>query len=174
MPRSLALRSSWATPFAVPDQPSVAPRWERHFLRNNQMSSENVFQYTCRFLTGLGADAMDGKNTDVLGREAPHMCMTEGSNARVWAFRNLHEHGLDGKGIFFLAMDRGPEASNAAHGEFRVHDFTPALAEFQFLFQLLLLENKPVSDLPPAEGDPTSTVTNIKNRRCMFEVDAPL
>lgn len=63
------------------------------FLRNGQVSSDSVLQFTCRFLTRLGAGIMDGKNTEVLGREAPHVkCTTEGSNVGVCAFRDLHEH----------------------------------------------------------------------------------
>lgn len=62
------------------------------FLRNGQVSSDSVLQVTCRFLTRLGAGIMDGKNTEVLGREAPHIkCTAEGSNG-VRAFRDLHEH----------------------------------------------------------------------------------
>jgi hypothetical protein len=41
----------------------------------------------------------------------------------------------------------------------------------QFLFQLLLLKSKPVSNLFPAEGDLTGMVTNIKDRRLMFGLD---
>jgi hypothetical protein len=45
---------------------------------------------------------------------------------------------------------------------------SPASAETQILFQLLLLESKPVSDLFPEKGDLTNTVANIKDRRSMF------
>lgn len=58
----------------------------------------------------------------------------------------------------------GLGVNNAAHEEFRIHDFTPAP---ESLFQVLLLESKPVSN-------PPHTVTNIKNQKCMFGVDASL
>ena len=40
--------------------------------------------------------------------------------------------------------------------------------DIQILFQLLLLESKPVSDLFLVEGDLTSMVANIKDLRSMF------
>jgi hypothetical protein len=53
-----------------------------------------------------------------------------------------------------------------ARKEIGIHKFALASAEIQFLFQLLLLESKPVSDLFPAEGDLTGmVVANIKDRR---------
>jgi hypothetical protein len=49
--------------------------------------------------------------------------------------------------------------------EIGIHKFALASAEIQFLFQLLLLESRPVSDLFPAEEDLTGTVVNIKDQR---------
>jgi hypothetical protein len=53
-----------------------------------------------------------------------------------------------------------------ARKEIGIYKFALAFAEIQFLFQLLLLESKPVSDLFPAEGDLTGTVVaNIRDQR---------
>jgi len=115
---------------------------------------------------------MDGENADVVGSEAPNgKCTAEGGNAGVRAFRTLHKHAISGKDFLLLAICLGLEISDAARKEVGIHDFTLAPAEFPFLSQLLLLESKPVSDLSPAEGDLTSTVTNIKDRRSMFGSD---
>jgi hypothetical protein len=115
---------------------------------------------------------MDGKNTDIIGSEAPNSkCTAEGSNAGVCAFRTLHKHAIGGEDIFLLAVCLGLEVSGAARKEIRIHKFALAPAEIEILFQLLLLESKPVSDLFPAEGDLTGTVANIKERRSMFGLD---
>jgi hypothetical protein len=73
--------------------------------------------------------------------------------------------------ILLLAICLGLEVSDAACEEVGIHNFALAPAELQFLFKLLLLESKPVSDLSPAEGDLTSMVANIKDQRWMFGLD---
>jgi hypothetical protein len=46
---------------------------------------------------------MDGKNIDIVGSETPNSkCTVEGSNARVCAFRTLHEHAIGGEDFFLL------------------------------------------------------------------------
>jgi hypothetical protein len=109
---------------------------------------------------------VDGKNADVIGSEAPYSKRTtEGSNTRVCALRVLHEHAISSEDILLLTISLGLEVSDAAREEVDIHDFTLAPAEFSFLFQLLLLEGKPISDLLAAEGDLTSTIADIEDRR---------
>jgi hypothetical protein len=104
---------------------------------------------------------MDGKNADVVGSETSNSkCTAEGSNAGVCAFRTLHKHAMGGEVFFLLAT--GLEVSDAARKEIGIHKFALASAEIQFLFQLLLLESKPVSDLFPAEGDLAGTVAKSR------------
>lgn len=115
---------------------------------------------------------MDGKNADIVGSETPNgKCTTEWSNAWVRALRTLHEHAIGGEDFFLLLICLGLEVSDAAPKEIRIHKFAVASAEIQVLFQLFLLESKPISDLFPAEGDLTGTVTNIKDWRSMFGLD---
>jgi hypothetical protein len=72
---------------------------------------------------------------------------------------------MGGEVFFLLATCLGLEVSDTARNEIGIHKFTLASAKIQFLFQLLLLESKPVSDLFLAEGDLAGTVANIKDRR---------
>jgi len=72
---------------------------------------------------------------------------------------------MGGEVFFLLATCLGLEVSDAARKEIGIHKFALASAEIQFLFQLLLLESKPVSDLFPVEGDLAGMVANIKDRR---------
>ena len=124
------------------------------------------------FLIGLSAGTMDGKNTNVVGSEAPDgKCAAERSNARVCAFRALYKHAIGGEDIFLLTICLGLKISDAAREEVGIHGFAFAPTDFQFLFQLFLLESKPVSDLSPSEGDLTSTVANVKDWRWMFGLD---
>jgi hypothetical protein len=83
----------------------------------------------------------------------------------------LHKHAIGGKDFFLLATCVSLEVSEAARKEIRIHRFALASAEIQFLFQLLFLESKLISDLFPVEGDLTGTVANIKDRRLMFGLD---
>jgi hypothetical protein len=97
---------------------------------------------------------MDEKNTNIVGREAPNSkCTAKRSNAGVCTFRTLHKYAIDGKDFFLLAICLGLEASNVACKEIGIHKFAFASMVIQFLFQLLLLKSKPVSNLFPAEGD---------------------
>jgi hypothetical protein len=115
---------------------------------------------------------MDGKSADIVGSETPNKkCTVEGSNAGVCAFRTLHRHAVGGEDFFLLATCLGLEVSDAAHKEIGIHKISLASAEIQFLFQLLLLGSKQVSDLFRAEGDLTGTAANIKDRRSMFGLD---
>jgi hypothetical protein len=120
----------------------------------------------------MSAGTVDGKNTDIVGSETPNSkCTVEGSNAGVCAFRTSHKHAIGGKHSFLLATCVSLEVSEAARNEIGIHRFALASAEIQFLSQLLLLESKLVSKLFPVEGDLTSTVANIKDRRSMFGLD---
>ena len=134
---------------------------------------EIVFHiYHLILLVSLSAGTMDGKNAYIVGSEAPNSkCAAEGSNAGVCAFRTLHKHAIGGEDFFLLAICLGLKVSDATRKEIGIHKFALASAEIQFLFQLPLLESKPVSDLLPAEGDLTGTVANIKDRRSMFGLD---
>ena len=116
---------------------------------------------------------MDGKNADIVGSEAPNSkCMAKGSNAGICAFRTLHKHAIGGEDFFLLAICLGLKVSDATRKEIGIHKFALASAKIQFLFQLPLLESKPVSELLPAEGDLTGAmVANIKDRRSMFGLD---
>jgi hypothetical protein len=109
---------------------------------------------------------MDGKNADIVGSETSNSkCTAEGSNVGVCTFRTLHMHAMGGKVFFLLATCLSLEVSDTARNEIGIHKFALASAEIQFLFQLLLLESKPVSNLFSAEGDLAGTVANIKDRR---------
>jgi hypothetical protein len=54
---------------------------------------------------------------------------------------------MGGEDFFLLATSPALEASEAARKAIGIHNFALASAEIQFLFQLLLLESRLVSDL---------------------------
>ena len=65
----------------------------------------------------------------------------------------------------------GFEIGNAAHEEIGVCNFTLTLMELKFLFQLVLLEGKPFTDLLAAEGGLMGIVANVEDGRWMFGLD---
>ena len=109
---------------------------------------------------------MDGKNANIVSSENPDSkCTAEGSNTGLCAFGTLHKRAMGREDSFLLATFPGLEVSDVARKKIGIHKYALASAEIRFLFQLLLLESKPVSDLFPAEGDLTVTVANIKDRK---------
>jgi hypothetical protein len=112
------------------------------------------------------------KNADVVCREAPHSeCATEGSDARISTFGVLHEHAIGGEHVLLLTICLSLEVGEAAGEEIWIDGFALGIAEFYFLLELFLLEGKPISDLLAAEGNLTSTVADVEDRRWVFGVD---
>jgi hypothetical protein len=115
------------------------------------VSSRSCSAYTSRFShwpERWYREWKERRSADVVSSEAPNSkCTAEGSNARVRAFRTLHEHPIGGEGILLLAICLGLKVSDAAREEVGIHNFALAPAVLQFLFKLFLLESEPLSDL---------------------------
>jgi hypothetical protein len=67
-----------------------------------------------------------------------------------------------GEDILLSMRSLSFKISDAAREKVVIHDFTLALAELHFLFQLTLLEGKLFSNLLAAEGDLASTAVNVE------------
>jgi hypothetical protein len=70
-----------------------------------------------------------------------------------------------------LTRSLGFDVSDTARKVDVIHNFALALAELDFLFQLMLLEGKPFSDLLAPEGNLAGTVANIEDGRWVFGLD---
>jgi len=112
------------------------------------------------------------ENTNVVRGETPNSETTaERSDTRIGAFRALHEHTVGGEHILLLTVSLSLKVSDTAGEKVGVDGLPLDLVRLNLFLELLLLEGKPVSDLLAAEGDLTSTVTDVQNRGWVLGLD---